>query len=69
MSRAAELAPGSPRPDSDRHDDVSAIVGPSILGSADVARAGERRRMGATTLAISADKIIWNFFESHPLGP
>ncbi|HXB36525.1 MAG TPA: PHB depolymerase family esterase [Acidimicrobiales bacterium] len=25
--------------------------------------------LGATTLAISADKIIWNFFESHPLGP
>jgi polyhydroxybutyrate depolymerase len=23
--------------------------------------------LGATTLAISADKIIWNFFESHPL--
>jgi polyhydroxybutyrate depolymerase len=25
--------------------------------------------LGATTLAISADKIIWNFFESHPLRP
>jgi poly(3-hydroxybutyrate) depolymerase len=25
--------------------------------------------LGATTLAISADKIIWSFFESHPLGP
>jgi hypothetical protein len=24
--------------------------------------------LGATTLAISADKIIWSFFESHPLG-
>ena len=23
--------------------------------------------LGATTLAISADKIIWNFFQSHPL--
>jgi poly(3-hydroxybutyrate) depolymerase len=25
--------------------------------------------LGATTLAISADKVIWNFFESHPLRP
>jgi polyhydroxybutyrate depolymerase len=24
--------------------------------------------LGATTMAISADKIIWSFFESHPLG-
>jgi polyhydroxybutyrate depolymerase len=23
--------------------------------------------LGATTMAISADKIIWNFFKSHPL--
>jgi polyhydroxybutyrate depolymerase len=23
--------------------------------------------LGATTMAISADKIIWNFFQSHPL--
>jgi len=23
--------------------------------------------LGSTTMAISADKIIWNFFESHPL--
>jgi ATP-dependent Zn protease len=39
------LVPGSPRPDTDRPDEVSAIVGPSILGSADVARARERRRI------------------------
>lgn len=25
--------------------------------------------LGATTMAISADKIIWSFFESHPLRP
>jgi polyhydroxybutyrate depolymerase len=25
--------------------------------------------LGATTMAISADKIIWNFFQSHPLRP
>ncbi len=25
--------------------------------------------LGATTMAISADRIIWNFFESHPLRP
>jgi polyhydroxybutyrate depolymerase len=23
--------------------------------------------LGATTMAISADKVIWNFFQSHPL--
>jgi polyhydroxybutyrate depolymerase len=27
------------------------------------------KTLGATTMAISADKIIWNFFESHPLRP
>jgi polyhydroxybutyrate depolymerase len=27
------------------------------------------KTLGATSMAISADKIIWNFFESHPLGP
>jgi polyhydroxybutyrate depolymerase len=27
------------------------------------------KAIGATTLAISADKIIWNFFKAHPLGP
>jgi polyhydroxybutyrate depolymerase len=25
--------------------------------------------LGTTTMAISADKIIWNFFEAHPLRP
>ncbi len=45
MSRPADFVPGSPRPEADRPDDVSAIVGPSILGSADVARARERRRI------------------------
>jgi AAA+ superfamily predicted ATPase len=45
MSRPADLVPGSPRPEADRPDEVSAIVGPAILGSADVARARERRRM------------------------
>jgi polyhydroxybutyrate depolymerase len=24
--------------------------------------------LGATTMAINADKIIWNFFSAHPLG-
>jgi cell division protease FtsH len=45
MSRPADLVPGSPRPDTGRPDEVSAIVGPAILGSADVARARERRRV------------------------
>ena len=27
----------------------------------------ETKVLGATTMAISADKIIWSFFESHPL--
>ena len=29
----------------------------------------ESKSLGATTMAISADKIIWNFFEAHPLTP
>jgi polyhydroxybutyrate depolymerase len=29
----------------------------------------ETKALGATTMAISADKIIWSFFESHPLRP
>jgi ATP-dependent Zn protease len=45
MSRPADFVPGSPRPEADRPDEVSAIVGPSILGSADVARTRERRRI------------------------
>ena len=45
MSRPAELVPGLPRPNAYRQDDVSAIVGPAILGSADVARSRERRRI------------------------
>ncbi len=45
MSRPTDLVPASPRPDTNRPDDVSAIVGDAILGSADVARARERRRM------------------------
>jgi polyhydroxybutyrate depolymerase len=28
----------------------------------------ETNTLGSTTLAISANTIIWNFFESHPLG-
>jgi len=27
------------------------------------------KALGATTMAISADKIIWSFFQSHPLQP
>jgi ATP-dependent Zn protease len=45
MSRPADLVPDSSRPDAQRPDEVTAIVGPSILGSADVARARERRRL------------------------
>jgi polyhydroxybutyrate depolymerase len=26
------------------------------------------KNLGATTMAISADKIVWNFFKAHPLG-
>jgi polyhydroxybutyrate depolymerase len=26
------------------------------------------KALGATTMAINADKIIWNFFSAHPLG-
>lgn len=26
------------------------------------------KSLGATTMAISADKLIWSFFEAHPLG-
>ncbi|HXB36526.1 MAG TPA: AAA family ATPase [Acidimicrobiales bacterium] len=45
MSRPADFAPGSPRREADRPDDVSAIVGTAILGRADVARAREHRRI------------------------
>jgi ATP-dependent Zn protease len=45
MSRPADLVPDSSRPDAQRPDEVTAIVGPAILGSADVARARERRRL------------------------
>ncbi|HEX4162083.1 MAG TPA: AAA family ATPase, partial [Acidimicrobiales bacterium] len=45
MSGPADLVPDSSRPDAQRPDEVTAIVGPSILGSADVARARERRRL------------------------
>ncbi|HEX3334420.1 MAG TPA: AAA family ATPase [Acidimicrobiales bacterium] len=45
MSRPADLVPASARPDPERADErVSGIVGDAILGSADVARARERRR-------------------------
>jgi hypothetical protein len=45
---------------------------PSGQQLADVPRPGsvpdsKTHTLGATTMAISADKITWAFFESHPL--
>ena len=47
MSRPADLVPAEARPDTAgnrAHDSVSGIVGDTVLGSADVSRARERRR-------------------------
>jgi ATP-dependent Zn protease len=61
MSRPADLVPDSPRLDADRPDEVSAIVGPAILGSADVARARERRRITRLRrlVAVAALLLGW----------
>ena len=49
MSRPVDGVPASARPDGDpgavAHRSVSGIVGDTILGSADVARTRERRRI------------------------
>ena len=64
MSRPADLVPTPPRPGTGVHhagDEVAGIVGDSVLGSADVARARERRRLTRLRrlVAVSALVLGW----------
>ena len=68
MSRPADLVPGSPRPDADRPDEVSAIVGPAILGSADVARARERRRMMRLRRLVAILSLVLGWIVIRGMG-
>ena len=65
MSRPADRVPVSARPDNDpdalAHHSISGIVGDTILGSADVARARERRRISRLRrlVAVGALALGW----------
>ncbi len=61
MSRPADMVPSPARPDSGPHESVSGIVGDTILGSADVTRTRERRRITRLRrlVAVSALALGW----------
>ncbi|MGO9857293.1 MAG: AAA family ATPase [Acidimicrobiales bacterium] len=61
MTRPAEMVPSSTRPDVSPSPGISGIVGDTILGSADVTRTRERRRITRLRrlVAVSALALGW----------
>jgi cell division protease FtsH len=63
MSRPADMVPVEPRPvtGADSGDSVAGIVGQSILGSADVTRARERRRQIRLRRLVAVGALVWGW--------